>query len=81
MKNILLFTIFSSTLLFSQTIITDANIVGHVLSEGEHIPFVHIVIKGTTIRTSTDESGHYQLINLPPGEITIQTQALGLRSK
>ena len=55
------------------TIKTDANIVGHVVSEGKHIPFATVAIKGTTIGISTDESGHYQLIHLPEGTHTIVT--------
>lgn len=63
------------------TIKTDANIVGHVVSEGKHIPFATVAIKGTTIGISTDESGHYQLIHLPEGTHTIVAQSLGYRSK
>ncbi len=83
MKKIFLLNIFIliSTFLFPQKVKTDANIVGHVVSEGKHIPFVHIIVKGTTIGTSTGESGHYQLINLPPGKNTIKTQVLGFQSE
>ena len=58
---------------------TDANIVGHVLSQGNHIPFVNISVKATTIGTTTDESGHYKLIHLPEGILTIRAQALGYK--
>ena len=50
---------------YAQKIKTDANIVGHVVCCGEHIPFATVSVKGTTIGTTTDETGHYQLINLP----------------
>lgn len=56
---------------------TDANIVGHVTSNKEHVPFVQIFIKGTTIGTSTDETGHFQLINLPVGRHVIVAQSMG----
>ena len=40
---------------------TDANIFGHVVdkSTGEHMPGITIILKGTTIGTATDDSGHY----------------------
>ena len=48
---------------------TDANIYGHVIDKktGEHMPFVTIQLKGTTIATTTDKTGHYFLKNLPEG--------------
>ena len=50
-----------------QTKKTDANINGHVIDKksGEHVPFITITLKGTTIGTTTDASGHYFLKNLP----------------
>jgi outer membrane receptor for ferrienterochelin and colicins len=56
---------------------TDANIIGHVVCNGEHIPFATINIKGTTIGTSTDETGHYQMINLPVGKVTLLARSMG----
>ncbi|MEA3317536.1 MAG: TonB-dependent receptor [Bacteroidota bacterium] len=58
---------------------TDANIVGHVVCCDEHIPFATVTIKGTTIGTTTDETGHYQLINMPSGKLTIVAQSLGYK--
>lgn len=66
-------------IIFAQKIKTDANIVGHVVSNGEHIPFVTVSVKGTTIGITTDESGHYQLINLPEGKLIIIAQSLGFK--
>ena len=60
---------------------TDANIVGHVICSGEHLPFVSISIKGTTIGTLTDETGHYQLINLPVGTFTVVASSVGYKTK
>ena len=52
---------------------SDANIVGHVVDRktGEHLSFITIFLKGTTIGTSTDGTGHYYLKNLPEGEFTV----------
>ncbi|MCD4769065.1 MAG: TonB-dependent receptor, partial [Bacteroidales bacterium] len=71
-------------LLFSQTLIaqrakTDANIIGHVVSGGEHILFATVSIEGTTIGITTDETGHYQLINLPVGTHIVKAQCLGYK--
>ncbi|MBQ9339835.1 MAG: TonB-dependent receptor [Paludibacteraceae bacterium] len=51
----------------------DAHLVGHVLDEttGEHLPYVNVQLKGTTIGTITDESGHYFLKDLPTGRQTV----------
>lgn len=61
---------------------SDANIVGHVVekSSGEHVAYVNIVLKGTTIGTTTDESGHYFLKNLPEGTFTMEVTTLGYKT-
>ncbi len=59
---------------------TDANIVGHVVdSEGKHLPFATVVIKGTTIGTATDETGHFNLIHMPVGNFTLVASAIGYK--
>jgi outer membrane receptor for ferrienterochelin and colicins len=60
---------------------TDANLVGHVVCCGEHIPFATIMVKGTTIGTTTDETGHYQINNMPVGTFTIVANSLGFSPK
>ncbi len=60
---------------------SDANIVGHVVCQGKHIPFANVSLKGTTIGTSTDETGHFQLINLPEGEQIIVVTNIGYKSQ
>jgi outer membrane receptor for ferrienterochelin and colicins len=59
---------------------TDANIVGHVVAADEHMPFVNIAVKGTTVGTATDQTGHYHLINAPVGKITLVATLLGYRT-
>jgi outer membrane receptor for ferrienterochelin and colicins len=66
---------------YAQRTHTDANIVGHVVSGDEHIPFVNITIKGTTIGTLTDRTGHYQLINVPLGQITVVASFIGYKTQ
>ena len=40
---------------------SDANVFGHVLDKktGEHLPFINVLLKGTTIGTITDNSGQF----------------------
>ncbi|MCT4602028.1 MAG: TonB-dependent receptor [Marinifilum sp.] len=65
---------------FCQKNHSDAVIVGHVVCKGEHIPFVNVTIKGTTIGTTTDETGHYRLVHLPVGKLTVMVSGIGYKS-
>ena len=58
---------------------SDAHIAGHVLDAhtGEHLSFVNVQIKGTSMGCLTDESGHYYLKNLPEGKHTIIFSMMG----
>ncbi len=62
---------------------TDANVFGHVkdAQTGEHVPFVVIKVKGTTIVTTTDNTGHFFLKNLPEGTFGIEARYLGYSSQ
>jgi len=66
---------------YAQKVKSNANIVGHIICKGEHVPFVNVFIKGTTIGTYTDGTGHYMLSNLPGGKHIIRLQAIGYKSK
>lgn len=58
---------------------TDANVYGHVIDAktGEHVPYVIIQVKGTTIATTTDMTGHFFLKNLPEGSFIIEAKYMG----
>ena len=58
---------------------TDANVYGHVkdAKTGEHLPYVVIHIKSTTIGTTTDKTGHFFLKNLPEGSFVIEAKYMG----
>lgn len=58
---------------------TDANVYGHVKDKatGEHLPYINLWVKGTTIGTTTDATGHYFLKNLPVGTLTIEVKYIG----
>jgi outer membrane receptor for ferrienterochelin and colicins len=58
---------------------TDAMLFGDVKSEGEHIPFATIMIKGTTIGTAADATGHFKMAHLPTGRQTVVVTAVGYK--
>lgn len=60
---------------------TDANVFGDVKVKGknEHIPFATIYVEGTKLGTSTDHTGHYMLIDLPPGTHVIVAKSVGYK--
>lgn len=62
---------------------TDANITGHVIDKatGEHMPFITVAVKGTTIGTTTDATGHYFLANLPEGRFTLEVSSVGYKTE
>ncbi len=57
------------------------NIIGQVFSGAEQLPFVNVSIKGTNIGTVSDENGHFQLHNLPPGNHYLRVQMIGYQPK
>ena len=75
-------TVFSaSSLVLGQNSKTDANVFGDVKSDGEHIPFANILVKGTSRGISTDETGHYLLIDLPVGKHTLVAKFIGYKDQ
>ena len=60
---------------------TDANVFGDVQSNGQHVSYITIAVKGTSIGTTTDDSGHYMLTNLPTGTHTLVAQGVGYKSQ
>ena len=61
------------------TAATDAHITGHVLdaTTREHLSFINVQVKGTSLGSVTDETGHYYLKNLPLGKQTVVFSAMG----
>lgn len=61
---------------------SDEHIFGHVVKKGtkEYIPYVNISIKGTTMGTAADGTGHYFLKNLPTGKFVLVVTGVGYNS-
>ncbi len=74
--SILLNTQFS----FAQRVKTDAHIVGHVVSGSEHLPYANVNIKGTTIGIAADQTGHFQLLHVPVGELKVVASMIGYKT-
>ena len=55
-----------------------ASISGSVTAEDEPVPYASIYVKGSTIGTSADAEGNYQL-TIPAGEIKLVAQSQGFR--
>ncbi len=64
----------------AQASATDANITGDVICNGDHVPHIHVTLDGTTIGTSTDATGHFQLTNLPAGTFTLRVTGIGYKT-
>ncbi len=62
---------------------TDANIFGHTVDKNtsEHISFITIRVKGSTLGTATDATGHFNLRNLPADELTVVASGVGYKTK
>ena len=62
---------------------TDAHIYGHVIDKksGEHLPYVFVLLKGTTIGVSTENTGHYMIRNIPEGNFVVEVSAIGYKTQ
>lgn len=62
---------------------TDAHIYGHVIDKatGEHLPYTAVLIKGTTLGVTTENSGHYIIRNVPEGTFIIEVSTIGYKTQ
>ena len=74
---VFLFFLISSSV-FSQT----GKIAGRVLDKntGEALPFVNMVIVGTSQGAASDIDGYYSILNLRPGTYSLKASAIGYTS-
>lgn len=61
---------------------SDVKLLGHVIDKttGEPLPHITILVKGTTVATTTDVAGNYVLKNLPAGNITLEARFVGYKT-
>lgn len=78
---VLFILILSAGVMQANLVRTDANIFGHVVNSktGQHISYINIILKNTTIGVATDASGHYALKNLPEGTFTVVAEGIGFK--
>ena len=62
---------------------TDAHIHGHVIDKntGEHLPYIVVILKGTTIGVATESTGHYMIRNVPQGTFVVEVSAVGYNTQ
>ena len=62
---------------------SDAHIYGHVIDKatGEHLPYIFVLLKGTTIGVSTENTGHYMIRNVPEGTFVVEVSAVGYKTQ
>ncbi len=70
-------------MLFAEAQDTDAHIHGHVIdrSTGEHLPYIVVMLKGTTIGVATESTGHYMIRNVPEGTFTVEVSSVGYKTQ
>ena len=78
---LILFVLSASLTLSVSAQNTDANVFGDVRADGEHIPYASVLVKGTNKGISTDETGHYMLVNLPEGRHTLAAKFIGYKDQ
>ncbi len=76
---VLFFIFFTFTTTFAQT----GKISGRVTdgSTGEPLPFVNIIVVGTTQGAASDIDGYFSIIGLRPGNFDIKASAIGYNSQ
>ncbi|HKJ42177.1 MAG TPA: TonB-dependent receptor [Sunxiuqinia sp.] len=79
LKNILLaFLLFLSTVAMAQQGVIQGRI--YDASNNKGLPFVNVVVVGTTTGTVTDENGEYRISGLNPGFIRLEASFIGYRN-
>ncbi|MCF8266899.1 MAG: TonB-dependent receptor [Ignavibacteriales bacterium] len=61
---------------------TTGKIAGRVTdaTTGEALPFVNIIIEGTSLGAASDIDGYFSIINIPPGTYSVKASAIGYNS-
>src|SRR3712207_8819273 len=83
MKKVLLFMIGILCALQVSAQNTDAMLFGDVKSKetGKHLPYATIKVKGSKRQTMCDGTGHFKLVNLPVGKLTVVATMVGYKDQ
>ncbi len=82
MRNLIILMLLMCGLFVQAQKKTDAMLFGDVKDEnGNHVPFANIIVKGTTLGTVADETGHFMMTDLPVGKQTIVCHMIGYKSQ
>ncbi len=77
-RTILSFLAFSLATVTTTALAQDAHVMGHIADEkGELMPYVNVMLRGTTAGSLSDETGHYFLKDLPIGRQTLVFSCVG----
>ena len=70
-------------MLSAEALDTDAHIHGHVIDKatGEHLPYIVVMLKGTTMGVATESTGHYMMRNVPEGTFTVEVSSIGYKTQ
>ena len=49
-------------------------------TSGDPLPFVNVIIVGSTLGAASDVDGYYNIINIPPGIYSVKASAIGYNS-
>lgn len=82
MKKITVFLLLAAFIPTSIFAGTTGKLVGKVTDKktGEALPFVNVVLEGTSIGAQTDLDGKYIILNIPPGKYNVRYQYVGYQS-
>jgi outer membrane receptor for ferrienterochelin and colicins len=71
-----------ATVGYAQSSKAKCELTGHVIDAitGEHLPYVSVYIKNTTIGTTTDNSGHFIFKGLPEGKVIVIAKFMGYKT-
>jgi outer membrane receptor protein involved in Fe transport len=80
--NLFIICLFLATLSIGSLAQTTGKIAGHIedASTSEPLVGVNVFIKGMTLGASTDQSGDFYIINVPPGVYTVEAQIIGYKT-
>nr|WP_293303509.1 TonB-dependent receptor [Allomuricauda sp.] len=78
--NFSLFVVFVVSSLFTTAFAQEASISGRVTDNGEPLPLVNILLKGTETGTATDIDGLFQLTHIAPGNHVLIVTSLGYQT-